>query len=146
MSATLTGSYDPSQVVVVVGALILSGFSDGDSIMAERYEDNASMRVGIDGAVGRARNANKTGFFTFRLLSTGSVNTQLSALFALDNLSEDAGVIVPIAIYDGSGTDLAVATKAWLKKSPSLTKGKDVGENEWVFDAADMKIFLGGNN
>lgn len=145
MSTILTGSYDPSQVVVVVGPVIVNGFSDGDAIMAERYEDNTSMKVGIDGQVGRARNANKTGFFTFKLLPTSSVNAQLSALFALDNLSSDAGVVLPIAIYDGSGADLAVATQAWLKKMPSLTKGKEVGENEWVFDAADMKIFLGGN-
>lgn len=145
MSAHLTGSYDPSQVTVVVGPVILSCFSEGDAIMAERYDDNSSMKVGIDGCVGRARSADKTGFFTFKLLSTGAVNLQLSALFALDNLSQDAGLVLPIAVYDGSGADLAVATQAWLKKMPSMTKGKEVGENEWIFDCADMKIFLGGN-
>ena len=36
MTATLTGSYDPSQVIVTVGGVIVSGFSDGDSIVARR--------------------------------------------------------------------------------------------------------------
>ena len=51
MTATLTGSYDPAQVIVTVGGVIVSGFSDGDSIVARRDEDVYFTRVGTDGGV-----------------------------------------------------------------------------------------------
>lgn len=145
MSVTLQGSYDPSQVTVIVGGVILSGFADGDFITCEREEDNFFKRVGGDGQVGRARNANKSGSFTFTLMATSPANEQLSALLAVDDLVNDGLLVFPIAVYDGSGKDLAVATQCWLKKLPNLVKGKEVGDREWIFDAADMKIFVGGN-
>lgn len=145
MSAILEGSYDPSQVSVIVGGVIVDGWSDGDAIKAERAEDNYMTKVGIDGSVGRARNANKMGTFTFTLKSTSPANAALSALCAVDDLINDGLVAFPIAIVDGSGKDLAGATQCWIQKVPPLVKGKEVGDNEWIFAAADMKIFLGGN-
>lgn len=145
MAATLQGSYDPSQVSVIVAGVILTGFSDGDFIMCEREEDNFFKKVGAQGDVGRARNANKSGSFTFKLLSTSPANTELSSLAAIDDLVNDGLAVFPIAVVDGSGADLAIATQCWLKKAPNINMGKEVGEREWIFDAADLKIFAGGN-
>lgn len=145
MSVTLQGSYDPSQVTVIVAGVIVSGFSDGDFISCEREEDNFFKKVGGDGQVGRARNANKSGMFTFKLMSTSPANAELSALVAIDDLVNDGLAVFPIAVVDGSGADLAIATQCWLKKAPNITMGKEVGEREWIFDAADLKIFAGGN-
>ena len=36
MSAELTGTYDGSEVFVTIGPLLLTGFSDGDSITARK--------------------------------------------------------------------------------------------------------------
>lgn len=36
MSAELTGTYDGSEVFVTIGPLLLTGFSDGDSITATK--------------------------------------------------------------------------------------------------------------
>lgn len=145
MAAILTGSYDPQKMICSIAGVTLSGFSDGDSIIARRSEDMSFMRVGIDGSVGRARNANKTGEFEFRLLQTSAVNAQLSALFAIDNLSQDGAIDVPISIIDLSGASLCTATAAWLKSIPEGVFGKEVGERIWVFSAADLIIFHGGN-
>jgi hypothetical protein len=145
MSAVLTGSYDPAQVIVTVGGVILTGFSDGDHIACEREEDNYSKRVGNDGGVARARNPNKSGTFTFKLLQTSACNDALSSLVAADDLINDGLALFPISVIDGSGRSLAVATQCWVKKVPGMTFGKEVGEREWVFDAADLKIFAGGN-
>lgn len=145
MAAVLTGSYDPSQVVVTVGGVIVSGFSDGDAIVAEREEDAYSKKVGIDGGVARARNANKSGTFTFRLLQTSGANAALSALVATDDLTNEGLPTFPISIFDGSGASLATASQCWIRKVPAMTMAKDTSDNEWQFDAADLKIFLGGN-
>jgi len=146
MSAELTGSYDPSQVIVTVGGIILSGFSDGDSITAKRDEDNYFVRVGTDGGVARARNANKMGEFEFRLLQTSKANDLLSALVSTNDLVNDGLAVIPIGIVDGSGRSLAVATQCWIKTLPELVLGKEVTERVWVFSAADLKIFYGGND
>lgn len=146
MSAVLTGSYDPAQVIVTVGIVILSGFSDGDSIIARRSEDVYLTRVGTDGGVGRARNANKMGEFEFKLLQTSSANDLLSSLVAVDDLINDGLITMPISIMDGSGRSLCAATQCWIKTVPEATFGKEVGERAWVFSAADLKIFHGGGS
>lgn len=146
MASTLTGSYDPQQVVVVVGGVIVSGFSDGDAIIARRSEDNYSTRAGIDGGVARARNANKSGEFEFKLLQTSQANDELSSLLAIDDLVNDGLTVFPITVMDGSGRSLAAATQCWVKTSPEMTFGKEVTERVWVFSAADLSMFHGGND
>ncbi len=146
MSATLTGSYDPAQVICTVGGVILSGFSDGDAIIARRAEDMYFTRVGADGGVARARNANKMGEFEFKLLQTSPVNDLLSALLSVDDLTNDGLIVIPIGILDGSGRSLAAATQCWIKTVPEATFGKEVSERMWIFSAADLKIFYGGGN
>jgi hypothetical protein len=143
--ASLTGTYDPSQVIVSVSGVSLRGFSDGDAIAAKRDEDMSSKKVGIDGKVGRARNANKSGTFEFKLLQTSGANAELSALIAADNLLADGLGTFPISIIDGSGASLAYASQCWVKTMPEATFGKEVGERTWVFDAADLTIVHGGN-
>lgn len=146
MSAVLTGSYDPSQVICTVGGVIVSGFSDGDSIIARRSEEIYFTKVGLDGGVSRARNANKMGEFEFKILQTSTANDALSALLAIDDLINDGKAVIPIAIVDGSGRSLAAATQCWIKSIPEATFAKEVSERVWVFSAADLKIFHGGGN
>lgn len=144
--AELTGSYDPSEVTCIVAGVILSGFSDGDAIIARRSEDVYSKKVGIDGGVGRARNADKTGEFEFKLLQTSHVNELLSELLRTSNLSEDGKAVFPISVVDGSGLSLAFSSHCWIKTIPEGTFGKEVGERSWVFDAAALRLFHGGGN
>lgn len=145
MSAILTGSYDPSKVIVTVGGVLLSQWADGDAIKANRLEDVYSMTVGIDGAVARSRNANKTGEFSFTLLQTSQVNAQLSDLINTYDLDNDGNAVIPISITDGSGNSMANATQCWIKSIPELTFSKDAGSRTWVFSAADLRIYVGGN-
>ena len=145
MSAELTGTYNPSEVVVTVGGVILSGFSDGDHITARRNEDVSTMRAGNDGGVGRAINPNQSGEFEFKLLQTSSANDALSALVNADDLVNAGKSQFPITVMDGSGRSLAVATQCWVKTLPEMTFSKETGERVWVFSAADLKLFVGGN-
>ena len=145
MAAVLTGSYDPSQVVVTIGGVLVTGWSDGDAIVAERDEDAYSKRVGNDGGVARARNPNMSGSFNFKLLQTSAANAALSSLVATDDLTNQGLPSFPITVVDGSGASLVTATECWIRKVPAATFGREVSEREWIFDAADMVIFHGGN-
>lgn len=146
MSAQLSGSFDPEKVIFTVGPVVVSGFSDGDYLTAARSEDNYFMRAGADGHIARSRNANKSGTIECRTLSTSLANDLLSGLFAVDNLVEDAKIVVPIGIADLSGRKLAACSEGWLQKVPDMVFAKEPSECIWMFACADLSVFFGGNN
>lgn len=142
MAAT---TYDPTKLNVIVGGVIVTGFSDGDFITAKRDEDLYMKRVGADGHVARARNGNKSGTIEIKLLQSSPAVNQLAALVALDNFFFDGNVLIPIAIVSpGDGAELVATTSAWLKTPPEMVFGKEVGERTFVFDCADLKLSIGG--
>jgi len=140
-----TSTYDPSKLTVIVGGVIVSGFSDGDFITAKRDEDLYMKRVGADGHVARARNGNKSGTIEIKLLQSSPAVNEIAALVALDNFLFDGDVLIPISIVSpGDGAELVAATQAWLKTPPEMVFGKEVGERTFIFDCADLKMSLGG--
>lgn len=146
MAATLTGSYDPSQVVVTIGGVIVTGFSDGDSIIARMADDKYFTRVGTDGGVARARNASALGEIEIKLLQTSGANAALSALFNTDDLVNGGLAVIPVSVVDGSGLSLAAASQAWVKSIPEMVLGKEVSERTWILSCADLRMFHGGNS
>jgi len=140
-----TSTYDPTKLTVIVGGVIVTGFSDGDFITAKRDEDLYMKRVGADGHVARARNGNKSGTIEIKLLQSSPAVNEIAALVALDNFLFDGDILIPIAIVSpGDGAELVAATQAWLKTPPEMVFGKEVGERSFVFDCADLKMSLGG--
>ena len=139
-----TSTYDPTKLTVIVGGVIVTGFSDGDFITAKRDEDLYMKRVGADGHVARARNGNKSGTIEIKLLQSSPAVTQLSSLVALDNFFFDGDILIPIAIVSpGDGAELVASTQSWLKTAPEMVFGKEVGERTFVFDCADLKLSIG---
>lgn len=138
-------TYDPSKLTVIVGGVIVTGFTDGDFITAKRDEDLYMKRVGADGHVARARNGNKSGTIEIKLLQSSPAVNELAALVALDNFLFDGDILIPISVVNpGDGAELVVATQAWLKTPPEMVFGKEVGERSFIFDCADLKLSLGG--
>jgi hypothetical protein len=138
-------TYDPTKMTVVVGGVILSGFSDGDYITAKRDEDLYMKRVGADGHVARARNGNKSGTIEIKLLQSSPAVNELSALLALDNFLFDGDILVPIAIVSpGTGAEVVASTQSWLKTPPEIVFGKEVNDRTFVFDCTDLRLSLAG--
>lgn len=145
MAAELTGTYKGDQVFVTVGSVLVTGFSDGDAITVKRNEDLYSTKVGIDGGVARVRSADKTGTIEIKLLQTSKVNDDLSDMFYIDNFSDDGSPVLPVSVTDGNGRTLCSAGQAWLKTVPEVSFGKEIGDRTWVFECADLKMYVGGN-
>lgn len=138
-----TSTYDPTKLTVIVGGVIVSGFSDGDYITAKRDEDLYTKRVGADGHVARARNGNKSGTIEIKLLQGSPAVSEIATLVALDNFLFDGDVLIPISIVSpGTAAELVVSTQSWLKTAPEMVFGKEVGERTFVFDCADLKLSL----
>lgn len=138
-----TKTYSPVDVAVIYGGAIISGFADGTFITVSRDEDAFMKKVGADGEVARARNANRSGSVTLTLLQSSASNDVMAAFHAADSLS--SGAALPLLIKDNSGRTLVAADAAWVKKEPDITRSKEIETVEWVLDCGQIVSFIGGH-
>jgi len=135
-------TYDPKQVVVVVGGVPLSGFADGTFISVERANDSFSKVSGADGYVSRSKSNDKSGSVTITLAQTSPSNDILQGFALADELTNNG--VVPILVKDVGGRTTFVSAFGWIKKTPSAEFGKEISNREWVLDVADLDVFIGG--
>lgn len=62
--------YDPEKVIISLGGVYLTGFSDGGKITVEQNEDDIIPKVGVDGSVHYTINHDKTAKAKIPLMST----------------------------------------------------------------------------
>ena len=136
-------TYSPAEVQVIIGGNIMSGFSDGTFITAEREDDAYTKHVGADGEVGRTKSANKSGEVALTLAQYSGSNDVLSGLALADELS-DSG-IVPVIIKDTKGTTILFSGEGWVRKLPVVEFGDEITDREWILDMASMEYTVGGN-
>lgn len=138
------GTYAAEQGVTIVGGAIITGFGDGDYITVKYDEDRYIKKTGCDGEVGRSRTASRAGTIEIVTSATSKANDELSAIF---NFAQIGGIDPPVVFShaDLSGRSFAAASKAWIKTTPDYKFGKEIGENVWILDAADLAINFGGN-
>jgi hypothetical protein len=138
-------TFDPAKVAVSFGGFPISGFAEGTFIRVERVADMFSMKTGSDGDTARVKSNNRAGTVTLTLMQTSLSNDALSGIAIADELSNTG--VVPIAIKDLSGATTFFSATGWIRKIPDWEPGgDDVVGIEWVIDAADIDIFIGGNN
>jgi len=130
-----TKTYDPSQVVVIVGGSIVKSWN---TVTAARDEENFMMTVGTQGEATRTKNANKMGVLTLVLPQASVDNAVLSAFF-------NSGAQISVSVTDKSGVSLHVIPEATVTKSPDAAYGKEAGEYEWLIRGNLSIHVLGGN-
>lgn len=136
-------TYDPKQIIIAFGALVLSGFSDGTFVKITRSGDAFEKKRGADGSVERV---NKNAFdfgVSVTLQQTSAVNALLSAALTADQIS-NLGVL-PLTIKDLNGTSLFEAPQAWIKKDPEAEYADTTGGREWQFETGPGAYLCGGN-
>ncbi len=135
-------TYSPEDVSVSVNGVGLSGYSEGTFITVEREEDSYTKIVGSDGQVTRSKNANRSGSVTLTLKASSASNDVISALSIKDEI-DGSGVFV-VMVKDNSGRSI-YSGKGWIRKPANAEYAKEVSDREWVFDIANLLMFLGGN-
>lgn len=148
--------YDPKEVTIVMTTLLdglagpkgstitLSGFSDDDFIEVERDEDAFTKKTGVDGFTTRAKNNNRAGKITARIMQSSPSNDDLTLLARSDE--KDMTGVVSVTVKDISGNSKFTATDAWVKKFPKPTYKKDVGAWEWVIETGFIDMTVAGND
>lgn len=141
--SNLLRDWDPSQLSVIAGGQIISGFADGESVKVEPNEDAVTLQVGSQGHAVRTHNANKSGKITLILLHTSESNSVLQGFKKTDELSKTG--TFPVLIRDNSGGDLVTCEACWVMKQPSASYGKEATNKEWVLETHNLRVLLGAS-
>lgn len=121
------GGYTASQVAIVVGGAVITGFGDGDFVNADHDTDESEALEGADGYISMSnRPPERLGTIEITLAQTSLANNELQALVF-------AGTSVPVQIYNPQGGELASMPQARLKKGPPVKYGKSAGSRPWIF-------------
>jgi hypothetical protein len=137
-------TYDPKQIVVTFGPVIMSGFADGTFVQVTRSGDLFSKQKGADGSIDRVNNNTFDFTVAITLKQTSPSNEALSAIVIADQLA-NAGIL-PLVIKDLRGSTLFVAPQAWIAKDPDDSFASDLSSREWRFDTGPAEKFTGSNN
>lgn len=139
------GTYDPEKIILAIDGISVSGFVAGDFITVRHDAPRFFKTDGIDGETTRAMNLSKSGTIEVNLMASSAANDNLTALLPAAQGGSPLPP-VPVTLKDLSGRSLAACSKAWLKTEPDLIFGKEISDNKWVFDCADLDIYYGGSN
>lgn len=136
-------TYDPKEVIVVVGGFTLSAFAEDTFVEIERNEDAFALAIGADGKGVRTKSANKSGTIKIRLQPTSPSNAILDTYANADDL--DGSGAVPVLVKDNRGNDLHVCEQAWVKKKPNKQYSGSKAENlEWILETDNLNSIIAG--
>ena len=135
-------TYDPSQISVIVGGAVISGFADGTFVNAARNEDAFTYVPSSTGGGTRTKNANKSGRVTLTLQKTSESNEVLDNYADLDEKSNEG--IFSILIRDNNGKDLHKGESAWIVKKPDSEESKELPNREWIIEVAELEMNVKG--
>ena len=136
-------TYDPKQVVLIVGGRQITGFAADTFITVARNSDAFTMQVGVDGEGTRSKSNDKSGTFTFSLMQTAKDNEYLSSLALADEL--DNSGVVPVMVKDVNGSSLELAEQAYIQKMPDSEFNREATGREWILATDALQKFVGGN-
>ena len=129
---------------VIFGPVILSGWGESGGVDIAYDEDAFALTVGADGQGTRAANSIRAATITLSLMASSEVNAALSALHDLDRLTP-GGAPSTFFLQDRNGTTVYAAATAWIQKMPDDSRGKAVGERQWVIRTDNLAGVAGGN-
>jgi hypothetical protein len=140
-------TYDPSEVKIVVGTFVLSGYADGTFVKITRSGDAFEKKKGADGTVDRI-NKNAYDFeVEITIKQTSPYNAILSGLLAADQLSNNG--VFPLTITDLSGATTGpsafFAPQAWIMKDPEVDYGDALKNHTWKFATGAGANYIAGN-
>ena len=143
ISAGAVKTYDPSQVHIIFGPLILTGYADGTFVNVNRKEDMFSLQIGTSGEGTRSKSNNRSGEVMVQLMQSSDSNAALSELALADEIG-NVGVF-PLFIKDNSGSSIYTAETAWIVKIPDSEFSREAGPREWKFETDVLVAHVGGN-
>lgn len=137
--------YSVGQVnVSLAGKVLGGGYDEGSFFVVRRKSPSFSSKVGADGEVTRSSMKDRRGEFEIRLMQTSADNDWLSALFLLDENSENGAGVGALSCEDMNGSSLHFAKNAWLTEWPEADFAAEAGPRIWKGECELLENFVGG--
>ena len=136
MSDVLVRSYDPAEVNLVVGGVVITGIASGTWITVERAEDDFTEYVGAKGEVAIAETNNRSGDITVTV-----ENTSPSAKLLYEwSRKRGKNALFPVSIVDANeeGKIRMGGPEARVRRPANYESGKEIMEREFVIFVADL--------
>ena len=127
-------TYNPKDVIVVVGGRAITGLADESFVAAEKLEDGFTEYVGAKGEVSIAENANETGVIRITVASTSpSINY-------LNGLANRRTVTATNVIDMNTNGVRAGGTQSIVRKPATAEWGKEIGNREYEIFIGDFTM------
>jgi len=136
-------TYDPKQIKVIVGAIVLTGFAEGTFVTITQNGNSFEKSRGADGEVDRVNKNADDYTLAFTLKRTSLSNDALSTLSIADKKFNTG--TVPITVKDLNGTSTFFAEQGWIAKEPDPEESDSMPTREWQVDTGKAAHFIGGN-
>ena len=137
-------TYDPKAVILTVGGIPISGYSEGTFIDVTRNEPTWNLVVGADGLVTRGKTNNFTGTLTITLKQSSPSNDVLSGILAIDEATNQG--VFPVLVKDLSGNSIYFGARCWINQYADSTFGKDISDRVWSLSMDEADMFVGSNS
>lgn len=136
--------YDPSEVDVVFGTFLLSGFQENAIVEVEHDDDFYTIVKGVDGDVSRSRVACRTATITIKLMSTSKSNVDLTAVTLMGGPGAGKGDVTSILIRDRNGVSLFASSECWISKPPGPNYAEKANGRDWKLTCVKPEWIEGG--
>ena len=135
-------TFSLEKCTIFFGTPLKGGFGSDEAIKITPSGDTWSSEDGVDGTTAWAYTGSTKFKVEISLLQTSSMNAVLSALYYVQR---ETGIAVPLAYKDQNGLDLFASPAAIIMKLPEMGRGNKIANQKWEIEAANGKLFLGGN-
>lgn len=136
MSEALVRSYDPDEVNLVVGGVVVTGVASGTWITAERAEDDFTEYIGAKGEVALAESNNRSGEIKVTLDNT---SPSVNMLYEWSR-KKGKNALFPVSIVDANeeGKIRMGGPQARVRRPANYESGKEITEREFTIFVADL--------
>ena len=134
-------TYNPSQVLVIMNGVPMSGYADGTFVNITMQSDGITTQVGADGEIARAVNTDRRCTVTVTLQQTSPSNAILSSFFSMDLLT-CGGTIGPLMVQDLCGETIFMASQAWVVKPADVEFSKEISSRAWQIETAAPSVYV----
>jgi len=130
MANPLVETYDAKKVILTLGGVPISGYTDGTFVNITANSDRWTRKVGADGEVNRALSNDNTSTIDITLLQTSFSNDYLRTVEAADALT-GLGML-PLLMTDLNTGRTRFWPQSWIVKEPDDGRAKETTDVPWT--------------
>lgn len=127
-------TYNPKNVIIIVGGRAITGLADESFVAAEKLEDGFTEYTGAKGEVSIAENANETGIIRVTLAQTSP------SIRYLNNLANRKAVVPANVIDMNTNGVRAGGNQCIVRKPANADWGKEIDNREYEIFVADFTM------